>query len=131
MSERDPRKRSAAGTKMRRVFLAVRHGCNTIAAIGAELGLPPASVYTAVKYLCRAGYVARVDGGRRYAKYVALRIRAPDDRRGKAPGCRNRARNLGKSVLAMQRARWGESWTPHPRDSHPLAQAWTQPTGDD
>jgi hypothetical protein len=122
----DPRTRTAAGTKMEQVYRAIRAGHATVAAIAQATGLPLTAVYTACKWLRLGGYVCRSDGQRRHARWIRVLGRVyRGDQRGKPEGCRNRARNLGPSVLAMNRAKFGPKWCPRPRDSHPLARAWT------
>ena len=120
-------KRGPRGTVMRQVFLAIKRGARTVAAIQSELGLEQESVQTACKHLRKAGYIQRADANRRHAIWVAMPgRRAPEDRRGKEPGSRNHEarKNMGAAWFQMMRAKHGPGWHPRAEDPTALAQAW-------
>lgn len=118
--------RGPDGTLQRRVFLALRRlGPSTAQQLADDMGLDREGVRKAIYYLALRGKASKQRRGARAMYYTALGTHAPKDMRGKPPGCRNRAKNLGPSLLAANRARLkNPNWLPKPKaDSHPLSLA--------
>lgn len=117
--------RGPDGTLQHRVWRTMKRlGPATAQTIADDLGLDREGVRKAVYYLILRGAASKERRGARAMFYAALGYRPPQDRRGKAPGSRNRAKNLGRVWALMMAKKHGENWRPKAvADPHPLAKA--------
>ena len=123
----DRRKRSPEGTVQARVWrLLHANGPMTAKQTGEELGVPQECARRAAFYLIERGRCVKGGHPPCSVTYAAIGKYAPQDRRGKPPGCRNHEhRNMGKLYQKMMRKVHGEGWMPPAKtDAHPLARAW-------
>lgn len=120
----DRRTRGPDGTLQTQVWRLLHDVASmTAGELSAAVGHEREACRRACQYLARRGRVARHRVGR-WVVYAALGRKAPQDLRGKPPGCRNHRGQVAYAKwVRMMVARLGPTWVPPPRGCA-LAEAW-------